>query len=489
MHARCIIVLAFLTIPLSFGLVSVDAPSSAGACQAVQLTWEGGVEPWSLSILSASASNSSLHNLGTSTSSLFTWTVDVPPGTSVALQVQDSTGDVGQSPLFTIQQGTSIDGHCFAGASTSPMKGQVGGGPDPLSSGVSSAAGDGSGSGEQVASTSGVKVPGPSSPQGGFAMSTNDTTSAPPQSGSGLDSSGSSSTSISSGSAKSVPSPNRDIFSSPSSATSSFVASTRSSDSTPASNPSLSGSILPNPAAQGTLSSESGAVAVGEQAGPTLGSTTAIASVSGTNAGTRQTAGSLGSASSPKSFTGPIIGGIIAAVLCGLLAVFCVLRRCRHRRSDMADRIYPFSAENASEGPVPREMVGRSGYAASTFSSWGNHGDLADERALSPATAGASTDSRPWEAAQAQGTFESRYAAAFTPGHTASSSSVDRNDPDSQRRFRGPNPKNMINVLHPTYAVPPSLAVTGMGEPWRRHEPADGRRPIVVSYAPSYTTK
>ncbi|KAJ7091919.1 hypothetical protein B0H15DRAFT_799672 [Mycena belliarum] len=380
MHARCIIVLAFLTIPLSFGLVSVDAPSSAGACQAVQLTWEGGVEPWSLSILSASASNSSLHNLGTSTSSLFTWTVDVPPGTSVALQVQDSTGDVGQSPLFTIQQGTSIDGHCFAGASTSPMKGQVGGGPDPLSSGVSSAAGDGSGSGEQVASTSGVKVPGPSSPQGGFAMSTNDTTS-------------------------------------------------------------LSGSILPNPAAQGTLSSESGAVAVGV----------------GIDALTWLT-----------EYT--------------LLA----LRMPQVRRAPLGSICSNSSLE---EGPVPREMVGRSGYAASTFSSWGNHGDLADERALSPATAGASTDSRPWEAAQAQGTFESRYAAAFTPGHTASSSSVDRNDPDSQRRFRGPNPKNMINVLHPTYAVPPSLAVTGMGEPWRRHEPADGRRPIVVSYAPSYTTK
>ena len=109
------------------------------------------------------------------------------------------------------------------------------------------------------------------------------------------------------------------------------------------------------------------------------------------------------------------------------------------------------------EASIPREMVGRSGYAPSTFSSWGNHGDLADESALSPTSAGVtSTESPPWEG---NGTIESRYAAAFTPGHTASSSSIDRNDPTAQRRFRGPIPKNMMDALHPGPADSSSSAI------------------------------
>jgi hypothetical protein len=208
---------------------------------------------------------------------------------------------------------------------------------------------------------------------------------------------------------------------------------------------------------------------------------------------------------------GSIIGGVIVAVLCALLAAFCVTRRCRRRRKNYDGVVYPFGAASASEASIPRDMVGRSGYAPSTFSSWGNHGDLADESALSPTSAGVtSTESPPWEG---NGTIESRYAAAFTPGHTASSSSIDRNDPTAQRRFRGPIPKNMMDALHPGPADSSSSAnfveqpqrtrpddanpvpifdeVRPQEMPsWgRQHDVMAGRHPVVVGYPPPYTSK
>jgi hypothetical protein len=161
-------------------------------------------------------------------------------------------------------------------------------------------------------------------------------------------------------------------------------------------------------------------------------------------------------------------------------------------------------------------MVGRSGYPPSVFSSWGNHGDL-DERALSPtATAVHSTEGQPmWEP---QGTIESRYQAAFTPGH-GSSSSIDRNDPNSHHfRSRGAIPKSMTDAYHAgpsNRAGPSSSSAAIMGEqpyspnlndghapqvfdeirpqemPSRgtAQEMMAGRHPVVVGYPPPYTSK
>jgi hypothetical protein len=230
--------------------------------------------------------------------------------------------------------------------------------------------------------------------------------------------------------------------------------------------------------------------------------------------------------------SGSIIGGIIAAVLCLLVAAFCVIRRCRRRRLEAPDRLsYPFldsgvlclpsrfahsyfKIAEASSGP--RQMVGRSGYPPSVFSSWGNHGDL-DERALSPtATAVHSTEGQPmWEP---QGTIESRYQAAFTPGH-GSSSSIDRNDPNSHHfRSRGAIPKSMTDAYHAgpsNRAGPSSSSAAIMGEQpyspnlndghapqvfdeirpqempsWgTAQEMMAGRHPVVVGYPPPYTSK
>jgi len=155
-------------------------------------------------------------------------------------------------------------------------------------------------------------------------------------------------------------------------------------------------------------------------------------------------------------------------------------------------------------------MVGRSGYPASTFSSWGNHGDL-DERAVTPAVA--STEAHgppPWEATQ--GTLESRYQAAFTPGH-ASSSSIDRNDPSSHQRFRtrAPIPKSMTDARHAEPSDPSSAIV---GEQMHSADVTDhagpttytfdeiqpqvmpswgtalaGKHPVTIGYPPSYTSR
>jgi hypothetical protein len=217
--------------------------------------------------------------------------------------------------------------------------------------------------------------------------------------------------------------------------------------------------------------------------------------------------------------SGPIMGGIIAAAVCTLLAAICILRRCRRRRRSAVDRLaYPFGPMDAEA--VPREMVGRTGYPASTFSSWGNHGDL-DERTVSPTVV--STEAHPqWEAAP--GTIESRYQAAFTPGH-ASSSSIDRNDPTSHQRFRSraPIPKAMMTDARHVEPLPSNSAPIFVSEQlvpyapdvksrdgpgptattpnfddmrpqampsWgTMHDMMAGRQPVVAGYPPSYTSK
>lgn len=200
--------------------------------------------------------------------------------------------------------------------------------------------------------------------------------------------------------------------------------------------------------------------------------------------------------------TGSIIGGAIAGVLCTILIAFCVIRRCRRRHQSAEDRLaYPFSPTNS---PVTRQVAGRSGQSPSAFSSWGNQGALSEEAiSLSSPVMMTNTRGQPLEAEY--GTIESRYAAAFIPGHQASSLSIDRSDPGSQTRFRGGIPRIMTDTSHygpsessaaiigeqphagshaDTYS-PPSRVI-GPREPFG----ATGlkRSPIVVAHPPPYTS-
>ncbi|KAJ7446906.1 hypothetical protein B0H11DRAFT_2083758, partial [Mycena galericulata] len=454
--------IALLTILPSFSLalLTVKTPSDAAVCSTVDLSWQGGIAPWLLSIVSSTPPNAAVETLGTTSDTIFGWTVDLTAGTSVILQVQDSAGDSAQSSPFTIQPGgVMLDGTCLAGK---PVSAQV---PPSTGSGSTSSSGaepstthTGSGDGH-TSSTSVTST----------TTSTSSSVVSPPSSS---------------------PSPTPSPLPDPQSAAP-FSSTVFSGLGSPSSDSGLGSITL-------ALSEPTGGP---EGPGITFSVTNALPSTSLSSAGTGHSATSDVLLAKKNVMSGSIIGGIIAAVLCVLVAVFCVIRRSRRRRRNERNRVvYPFSAANDAEALAPREMVGRSGYPASTFSSWGNQGDLTDEPAVSPTTEG---HHRQWEAGQ--GTIESRYNAGFSPGHTASSSSIDRNDPTSQQRFRGPIPKSMTDTRHagppePSPAImeqqlgsacTPALIFDETRPPdlptWAAVHEATGRHP-VVGFPPPYTS-
>ncbi|KAJ6594400.1 hypothetical protein B0H19DRAFT_1056702 [Mycena capillaripes] len=479
MRAHCIVAIFAFIIPLSFALISVDTP------------FPGKVElDHGHCILSASPPNIALENLGPTTAPSYAWNVAVGTAGTAILSVQDSLEDSGQSLPFTIQVRRTLGGACDTQVESGSLGLPVASPPTGIKVDNSSATA--------------------SSPQGG-SQPTDPSTDPSTTSQQGSDS-----TSIDSGQDSS---PTGSPASSPSSSTSSPTSFIQPSTHSAAAFDFNSGSSSSRSDATNSLSSSTFTLpeTPGDQGGQILPATTVLQSGESSSA-TGQTGGSNNSFSKKNVMSGSIIGGIIAAVLLVLLAAFCVLRRCRRRRSNTPDTTsYPFGTSDTaiSEASVPREMVGRSGYPASTFSSWGNHGDL-DERALSPGV-GSSEGLPLWE--NGQSTIESRYQAAvtptaFTPGHTASSSSIDRNDPSSHHRFRGPIPKSMTDAYHagpssPSTAImgeQPSTADLNDGYPaqgqgfdeirpqqampsWGTvHDAMTGRRPIV-GYPPPYTSK
>ncbi|KAJ7141311.1 hypothetical protein C8R44DRAFT_866939 [Mycena epipterygia] len=499
MHA-CIVAISAFFIQLSFAQISVGTPSNVAACQTVQLSWQGGIAPRTVaigmtaltlflsihltifqSIRSASPPLPALENLGSSLGASFSWFVDpsVPAGTSVFVEVQDSTGESGRSSPFTIQPGSTLRGS----ENITDTGTNTGGGVTSPSSTSQAGSGD-------LKDKTGDSQAGSSDASAVAAVS--------PSAGNFVDSGPAS---ISS---SSTPTPTFPPETPSESSAQSFSA---------ALNSVLGSSTISDPALGGITRASS--TPTGNETGQTLPATTGVLSPGGaSSAGPGQSTSGSDNTFSKNNVTmsGSVIAGIIAAsVVCALLAACCVIRRCRRRRPDTPDRLsYPFSVSGGSQASATREMVGRSGYPASTFSSWGNHGDLADERALSPTSTPlvhGTTESQPWEGEQ--GTIESRYAAAFTPGHIASSSSIDRNDPTSQRRFRGPIPKSMTDALpsdapsaipgeglhntRPTDGAPVQIfdEIRPLEMPsWgTAHGMMTGRQPVVAGYPPPYTSR
>ncbi|KAJ6507127.1 hypothetical protein C8R47DRAFT_1238813 [Mycena vitilis] len=473
------------------------------------------------SILSAASPNPSLVNLAPSNEPSTTWIIDLSPGTSVILLVQDSAGDSGQSSTFSIHARTTLGGGSCDGSS------QGTGGGNGTTTVAPPNGGNGKiGSGNSTGTDGGDGNAGDSGPGDGGTQGGSDTSSSPGGS-QALPSKGGSQASSPEAHGGSQPTPSQGSDSSsdlsghnfgpistasdPSSSTSSPTSFAQSSgQSASASNlkNSASGSSNTNAGidslASPTFTLPESVVGPGGQIQPA----TSVLQSGVPSSGTKQTGLSDNTARKTVK-SGPIIGGAIAAIVCVLLAATCVLRRCRRRRPDAPDRLsYPFSVADA-EAAVRREMSGRSGYPASNFSSWGNRGDL-DERALTPAGAGSSEGQPMWEAGY--GTIESRYQAAFTPGHIASSSSIDRNDPTSHRRVHGAIPKSMTDAYQPEPSSPSTaileeqLHTSDLSEgnaardfdeilphvmpSWgTAHDVMAGRRPIVAGYPPPYTSK
>lgn len=522
-----------LTLFISFSLasVTVETPFNVVACEETQLFWAGGIDPWTLRIVSASPPNQTLDEM-TARTVPFNWVADPhSDGIPVIFQVQDSTGDLGQSSSFFIAPPRDkllcggpkqIDSSTLPAptvVNVNPVEGGGGppgpdpstgsGEPDPTGSPSSGSGGDGEGP-----ASSSQDAPPPT--QGGPGSPPPTTESSP--TGIGLSPSGPSVT--------------------PTSASPATLAPNSLAQSVPTANsdPGVFPSTDPA-AAQGSpaLSSAdlTGGAAGQQQPAITLFSSGGDFTSLGAAGLPGQTAGSNNLTQKKAVMSGPIVGGIVAAALCVTLAAFCVILRCRRRRQRQPETtLYPFTAES-SEHSTARVTTGRTGYPPSAFSSWGNNGDLADEYARSPTEQGApvfipdSTEehghSQPawgkpawggqparggqpaWGSGQGQspGPVESSYA-AFTPRHNGASSSIDRNDPTSHQRFRGPVPKAMIDA----YRAGPSNAprdqgygsprtnggtpvTPGFGEAtssWREgRELIVGSRQPIVGVPPPYT--
>ncbi|KAF8208275.1 hypothetical protein K438DRAFT_1930652 [Mycena galopus ATCC 62051] len=81
-----------------------DFTKPALTCTPFLIQWQGGISPWTLRVLEASNPNV-LENLGTLKVTSFNWNVDLAAGTSVQIQLQDSSGAIALSQTLTIQAG------------------------------------------------------------------------------------------------------------------------------------------------------------------------------------------------------------------------------------------------------------------------------------------------------------------------------------------------------------------------------------------------
>ncbi|KAJ7267608.1 hypothetical protein B0H12DRAFT_117097 [Mycena haematopus] len=467
MHAYCIVAVFALLIRLSFS-ITVTTPVGTIACDPVELSWQGGTGPWFQSILSSTPPNPAIEVLGSSTGPPYTWVVD-----SDIPAVEDNVGDVGQSSPFTIAR----PGLGSACGSDQISGGSGGTSSAPLPTGGSTDPEGGTGNASNSAS------PPTTTNTGGGATTGAGGTSQHPQGGSQDpgDSSAGSPQADPNASSDSDPS----ISSTSSSSTSSSTPIAVSSTQSPAGfNFHFSASRSSSAITTNSLGSSAFTLSDPVGGGGPIEPATGVlqTGVSSTGTAGNNDASNNSSFSKKNAISGPMIGGIIAATVVA----------------------YPFSPTDT--GAVPRVMIGRSGYPASTFSSWGNRGDL-DERPVSPMV---STEGPPlWEGGQ--GTIESRYQAAFSPGHAASSS-IDRNDPSSHQRFRsrGPIPKSMTDARHVAPFPPPPAIVSetpytavlkSRGGPTTAtfdevrpqampsiHDMMAGRQPVVAGYPPSYTT-
>jgi len=86
---------------------TINTPTNVVVCQPILLTWSGGTPPYFLSVLPGSQPNAAaLVDLGQQSGTSFTWTVNIAAGTSIGLNLRDSSGLVAQSAPFTINSGT-----------------------------------------------------------------------------------------------------------------------------------------------------------------------------------------------------------------------------------------------------------------------------------------------------------------------------------------------------------------------------------------------
>ncbi|KAJ7908246.1 hypothetical protein B0H13DRAFT_663108 [Mycena leptocephala] len=92
-------------IPGIHGL-TVNTPTASGlvVCQPISLTWTDGTAPYYLSIIpGGNAAAPALKIFDPTNGTSLTWKVDIAAGTSITLEIKDSTGTMAYSDAVSIQ--------------------------------------------------------------------------------------------------------------------------------------------------------------------------------------------------------------------------------------------------------------------------------------------------------------------------------------------------------------------------------------------------
>ncbi|GAA96033.1 uncharacterized protein L969DRAFT_96755 [Mixia osmundae IAM 14324] len=99
----------------------IQTPTSAIFGQPVLLTFSGGSAPYYISVIpGGQPSAAALESFPTQTAAgTYTWTVDLPVGTSCSLEIRDSTGAINYSQKFTILAASGSSGSSSTGAASS----------------------------------------------------------------------------------------------------------------------------------------------------------------------------------------------------------------------------------------------------------------------------------------------------------------------------------------------------------------------------------
>ncbi|KAJ7031661.1 hypothetical protein C8F04DRAFT_1110216 [Mycena alexandri] len=113
---RWLVYLAFFPAVSLAAFIVDNFTKPALTCEPFLIQWQGGTAPWTLSVLQVGTSEL-LEDLGTFTVTSFKWDVDLAAGTSVLIQLRDSTGAVATSQSLTIQPGSA---NCILTTLSSP---------------------------------------------------------------------------------------------------------------------------------------------------------------------------------------------------------------------------------------------------------------------------------------------------------------------------------------------------------------------------------
>ena len=134
---------------------TVATPASVVQCQPAALSWSGGQAPYFPSIIPGSQPGAAaLKEFPSQTGTSLVWTADLAAGTSITIQIRDSTGGVQYSSAITIQ--TSADASCVnAGVSATASSGA--GATSPAATGTAPAATTTAAGGNTSAAASGTR--------------------------------------------------------------------------------------------------------------------------------------------------------------------------------------------------------------------------------------------------------------------------------------------------------------------------------------------